>query len=357
MPFGALTMLSPRKTLLGQYRYDPLDRLVINGLPDIPQRQRFYCKNRLTTEIQGANRNSIFQQNERLLAQRDMDGDAVDTTLLATDLQRSVLQTLKADRPQQPIPYSPYGHRLAENGLLSLLGFNGERPDPLTGHYLLGNGYRAFNPVLMRFNSPDSLSPFGKGGVNSYAYCLGDPINRRDPNGRSPITALKLFLAGRRATTIKFATQHNTIDSSLTDQGSFFKLKKGVSPIEAVDAFEKYTVLNKEASTFPIRNDKYLADVNNLNKENLSPQDMARRNLLEHIKDEPKPENGFLDYSEGKLMDAATGRYKTLSKDIPIPSRKEIRNYIMEYGKVKNPDADRLRKEATAIRNKYFETI
>lgn len=64
-----------------------------------------------------------------------------------------------------------------------LPGFNGEFPDPLTGHYLLGNGYRAYNPVLGRFNSPDSLSPFGEGGVNAYAYCRGDPVNRVDPSG------------------------------------------------------------------------------------------------------------------------------------------------------------------------------
>ncbi|WP_459203166.1 RHS repeat-associated core domain-containing protein, partial [Pseudomonas fragariae (ex Marin et al. 2024)] len=73
-----------------------------------------------------------------------------------------------------------YGHR-AQGGPFS--GFNGERADPVTGHYLLGNGYRAFNPVLMRFNRPDSLSPFGRGGLNAYAYCQGDPVNRSDPGG------------------------------------------------------------------------------------------------------------------------------------------------------------------------------
>lgn len=63
------------------------------------------------------------------------------------------------------------------------LGFNGELCELLTGHYLLGNGYRAFNPVLMRFNSPDHLSPFEGGGINAYAYCQGDPVSYRDPHG------------------------------------------------------------------------------------------------------------------------------------------------------------------------------
>ncbi|MFA1026632.1 MULTISPECIES: RHS repeat-associated core domain-containing protein [Pseudomonas syringae group] len=54
----------------------------------------------------------------------------------------------------------------------------------------MGNGYRAYNPVLMRFNSPDSLSPFGKGGLNAYAYCAGDPVNRSDPDGREFIDVL-----------------------------------------------------------------------------------------------------------------------------------------------------------------------
>jgi RHS repeat-associated protein len=67
-----------------------------------------------------------------------------------------------------------------------LPGFNGEHPDPLTGHYPLGNGYRSYNPVLMRFNSPDSLSPFDEGGINGYAYCTGDPVNRGDSTGHLP---------------------------------------------------------------------------------------------------------------------------------------------------------------------------
>ncbi|MGY2342155.1 RHS repeat-associated core domain-containing protein [Pseudomonas sp. SDO5532_S415] len=106
------------------------------------------------------------------------------TILLATDQQRSVLSALHTNRPH-PIAYPPYGHRPRENGGCNLLGFNGEPSDPLTGHYHLGNGYRQFNPVLMRFNSTDRWSPFGKGGLNAYAYCGGDPVNRSDPTGHT----------------------------------------------------------------------------------------------------------------------------------------------------------------------------
>jgi RHS repeat-associated protein len=81
--------------------------------------------------------------------------------------------------------YTPYGHRTVGVGLPALSGYKGESPDSLTGNYLLGNGHRAYNPPLMRFNSPDSLSPFGEGGVNCYAYCGGDPINRTDPSGKT----------------------------------------------------------------------------------------------------------------------------------------------------------------------------
>jgi RHS repeat-associated protein len=179
-------MLPARDALLCRYHYDPLDRLVdCTPLAQVINR-RFYLKDRLATEVQGAVQSSIMQHDDQLLALQQRQSGGVETHMLATDQQRSVLNVLDATRFNS-LAYSPYGHRPAENGLLSLLGFNGERPDPVTGCYLLGNGYRAFNPVLMRFNSPDSWSPFGEGGLNWYAYCKGDSVNGGDPTGHTPV--------------------------------------------------------------------------------------------------------------------------------------------------------------------------
>lgn len=52
-----------------------------------------------------------------------------------TDMQRSVLRTTDSQSA-----YTPYGHRAVEGECPSLLGFNGERPDSLTEHYILGMG-------------------------------------------------------------------------------------------------------------------------------------------------------------------------------------------------------------------------
>lgn len=169
-------MPSSNQTVLCRYHYDPLDRLA-SCSPDASDFiQRFYQKSRLTTEIQGQIQRSIVQSEDQLLAQQTRRAGLTECALLGTDQQGSVLNTAE----NVPVAYTPYGTR---HPLADLPGFNGEQPDPVTGHYLLGNGYRAFNPVLMRFNSPDNLSPFGEGGINAYAYCSGDPVNRVDPTG------------------------------------------------------------------------------------------------------------------------------------------------------------------------------
>lgn len=96
-----------------------------------------------------------------------------------------------------PRAYTPYGY-LAQQGA-PLTGFAGQARDPITGLYHLGNGHRSYNPSLMRFLNPDSLSPFSRGGINAYAYCGADPINRIDPHGQfwwTVVGALSSFATG-----------------------------------------------------------------------------------------------------------------------------------------------------------------
>lgn len=104
------------------------------------------------------------------------------TVLLAADNKNSVLAEIADGKPNS-IAYSAYGQQSAQQDVATTIGFNGELREPRLGWYLLGNGYRAYNPTLMRFHSPDSWSPFEGGGLNAYMYCVGDPVNSSDPTG------------------------------------------------------------------------------------------------------------------------------------------------------------------------------
>ncbi|WP_081742267.1 RHS repeat-associated core domain-containing protein [Pseudomonas sp. FGI182] len=116
---------------------------------------------------------TLLRAAGRTLAQRD-DGQAA---FYAVDVQGSVLVFSSCS-----LYYTVYGHD-GEVQCASVLHYSGQRKESATGHYLLGDGYRAFSPVLMRFNAPDSMSPFGNGGLNVYCYCNGDPVNKVDPSG------------------------------------------------------------------------------------------------------------------------------------------------------------------------------
>ncbi|WP_407728978.1 RHS repeat-associated core domain-containing protein [Pseudomonas helleri] len=172
--------------MAAMYRYDPLDRLMSCLSDTQASGQRFYCANKLVTDIQGPASYSLFQYDKNSLAQFRQQGPQRENILLANDPQGSVIQAI-TETQFNTLTYTLYGYQSDHSGFVSLLGFNGERCESLTGHYLLGNGTRAFNPVLMRFNIPDPMSPFEGGGINAYAYCKNDPINWSDPSGNIPI--------------------------------------------------------------------------------------------------------------------------------------------------------------------------
>lgn len=140
------------------------------------RKQRLFYKNgQLSSEIGNGQSVTLFSASNTPLAER-----SAETTLLAENSQSSIVNS-SSRNSRKYLSYTAYGHGHTD----LILGYTGQRYDRLTNCYHLGNGYRAFSPQIMRFLSPDSLSPFRNLTLNAYAYCMGDPINRHDPSGHT----------------------------------------------------------------------------------------------------------------------------------------------------------------------------
>ncbi|MDP9523918.1 RHS repeat-associated core domain-containing protein [Pseudomonas putida] len=147
-----------------------------------PTKKSFFYQNGKVALIKQPNKSmTIFRTKNLLLSERDTALSSSRTTLLETDHHASLLRAHAGAWIQAHV-YTAYGYTATQPSAYSATGYNGERIDN-DSVYLLGNGYRAYSPILSRFQTPDSLSPFGKGGINAYAYCSGDPINFTDPTG------------------------------------------------------------------------------------------------------------------------------------------------------------------------------
>ncbi|WP_157861779.1 RHS repeat-associated core domain-containing protein [Erwinia tasmaniensis] len=189
---GRLIGVSGENINGGQYEYDALNHLVSQNVSDTDSRQLYYRgAERVNEVLSRQNRETrLIKRGHACLGVTQDNG----LTLTAGDRHDSLLWSKNSSHDKGKLHvWSPYGQGQPED---LLPGFNGERADPVSGTYHLGNGYRAYNPVLMRFNCPDSLSPFGAGGINPYAYCAGDPVNHTDPSGHISWQGILGIIAG-----------------------------------------------------------------------------------------------------------------------------------------------------------------
>lgn len=103
--------------------------------------------------------------------------------MLAVDAAKTPIR-----RGEARTVYSPFGISTPTRRSWTL-GYTAQRPEP-HGEYALGNGRRFYRPALMRFGQADALSPFERGGLNAYAYCQADPVNKHDPSGQEALDVL-----------------------------------------------------------------------------------------------------------------------------------------------------------------------
>lgn len=154
----------------------------------------FYRNNTLSTVQTDDDHHVIVSANAHNLSETTR----LEARLLAADVQQSTVTVASENRTA--FAYGPYGHDDRHSDARVISRVTGQPWLPSAVGYMLGNGHRLFSPAMMRFYSADSLSPFEAGGLNAYAYCHNDPVNRSDPSGRYSI--FKLLRGGYRPKTI-----------------------------------------------------------------------------------------------------------------------------------------------------------
>ncbi|HEK1692212.1 TPA: hypothetical protein SMR48_003463 [Pseudomonas putida] len=165
---------------LYRYRYDGHNDLIGVRHDQAPEVSRRYQGYRVSSTRDTDLLTEYLYAGDRPLGLQ-RPAQTADNRLYATDAANSVVGECSRDELHDNA-YTAYGDSPDNDQLVGLLGFNGEARERALGWSLLGRGYRAYNPGLMRFHSPDTAAP-EDAGINPYVYCGGNPVNWHDPSG------------------------------------------------------------------------------------------------------------------------------------------------------------------------------
>ena len=162
----------------------------------------YYSGNRLVTEINTNYRNDFLYDERGLLI-----GFILNKSIIyfyVRDIFQNIVGVINnSGTIVVSYEYDAYGKLLSTTGsAASTVGiynpfrYKGYYYDVETQLYWVSSRY--YSSVLCRWISPDSiqyLDPESINGLNLYAYCGNDPINKYDPTGRFGILALVAITA------------------------------------------------------------------------------------------------------------------------------------------------------------------
>lgn len=237
------------------YQYDAQSRQVVAARGNETPVVMAYAGDRLDTLVEGSRALRYFNAAGHVQART---GGVEGPQLHLNDGAGSVRGVVAPGQAMVQRHYAPYGEGnvVARDGNvrsmadLQLPAFTGERLDAAVGLYHFK--FRTYEPCLKVFLSADPLAPFDEGGINSYAYCAGNPSNLIDPSGLLPkwlawvltgvalalsVVAFKVAVVGFAAALAKGAVKAANIFGVIATGSSSVSGVLGVTglSVEAVD--------------------------------------------------------------------------------------------------------------------------
>lgn len=267
-------------------------------MKDPVSNQLFYNEKVLLTLKRGPHATRVFRTADSTLAECSTEARAIN--LISTDQNGSVVKIVTSNNARTNT-YSAYGYSCTPG---SLSAFNGEYLDLNSQAYILGS-YRAFSTSLMRFWSPDSLSPFDTGGINTYAYCLNDPVNKIDPSGH--FSFWKKLKGGYSYKNLRPRIDRNESLTSLNDT-KLISLSKSEHKALTSEVNRRIDILNQQVSRY----------------EALTRPNYGRRTVAPHLQ------------SEERALDMSRDYLNTLEKQRKTLTGMETGKYINRYFKPEN---------------------